>query len=60
MTITLTTEQKNALTVLLNCELRVVTGAGAHPLNEVFRQLVGRDHDTYTRYWPSKTKAPEP
>lgn len=59
MTLELTPEQKTSLVVLLNCELRVETGGGSHPLNEIFRQLAGRDHDVYARHHPTRRKPNE-
>jgi len=59
-TLTLTRDQEMSLLVTLNCELRVTTGKAAHPLNEVFRQLAGRDHDVYARYHPDRVKPNEP
>jgi hypothetical protein len=47
-TLHLDKQQEGALIVTLNMELRAVTGVAAHPLNEIFRQLVGRDHDVFT------------
>lgn len=56
----LTDKQTRGLIITLNCELRVVGGEAAHELNEIFRQLVGRDHDVYARRFPERTKPNEP
>lgn len=47
------------LTVVLNCELRTVTGEASHALNSVFRKLTGHNHDIYARHWPARCKPPE-
>jgi hypothetical protein len=54
----LTEQQRNNLIVVLNCELRHTTGTAAHPLNDIFRQLVGRDHDVYAKHYPARCTPP--
>lgn len=56
MTLELTTDEKLHLTILLNYELRQITGEASHPLNSIFRKLCGRDHDVYAIHHPTHCK----
>lgn len=59
-TLHLDKQMRGSLTTTLNCALRTITGPDSIPLNAVFRQLAGRDHDVFAREHRDLAKPNEP